>query len=172
MKIALVGLADSCLEGYDPNAWDRRYHMGQDLWAASATDVFEMHDRDHWGHGQRLEYLARTEATVWMRDWWSDLPNSKAYPLDLVTKDCRLTEPYFECTASYMLGQAISEFPDQIGIYGITGDEGYEQRANLEYLIGVARGRGIQVDVHPNSELFTSRWQCGYYGKQDPKEAA
>lgn len=170
MKIAIVGLADSCLGGYDPTEWDRRYHMGQDLWAAGATDVFEPHEREHWGRGERLAYLQRTEAAVWLEEWWSDLPHSKAYPFDIV--ETAVGRRYFECTAAYALGLAITESPDMIGLWGITGDEGYEQRANLEYLIGVAHGRGIEDWTHPNSSLFTSRWQCGYYGRQDPKEAA
>ena len=49
---------------------------------------------------------------------------------------------------------------------------GITVRANLEYLIGVARGKGTAVWIHPNSDLFTSQWQSGAYGRQDPKEAA
>lgn len=170
MRIAVVGLASSCLVTYEPSLWDRRYHMGQDLWA-DATDVFEMHERDHWGHGDRLSYLTQTDATVWMRDPWSDL-EATSFPLYDVMVACRMAEPYFECTAAYMLGHAISQRPERIGLYGITGEDEYRQRANLEYLIGVGRGKGIDVWVHPGSDFFDSQWQCGQYGRQDPKEAA
>lgn len=80
-------------------------------------------------------------------------PNAQVYPLDDVIA---ITGDYFSCTISYILGYAIYKDVKDIIIVGVTGDEDYSyQRPGLEYMIGVARGRGINVDIRGKTELFT-----------------
>lgn len=174
MRIAIIGLADVCLSGApkgDSDEWDQRWHMGQDLWAP-ATDVFEMHPRDHWSADQeRLGYLRRTDAAVWTRDFQNDIPNNRLYPIHKV--EIAVGRRYFECTAAYMLGLAISLAPEAIGLWGISGEaECREQRPNLEYLIGLATGRGIEVRIGEGANLLTSAWRSGIYGNMDPSPYA
>jgi len=68
----------------------------------------------------------------------------------------------------YLLGFAILNEVDEIHLYGIDllCDGEYEyQRPNAEYLIGVARGKGIKVHIPEESALckFDHR-----YGYEDP----
>ena len=136
--------------------------MGQDL-LANATDVYEIHEEDHWANGERLAYLSRTIAQVWLREPSERLPKARVIP--------GVPIGYRECTAAYMLAHVIPQ-TDVIGIYGITGDDEYEwERANLEFWIGYGMGQGVEFKIHPNSKLMTSRFICGHYGKQDWKAA-
>lgn len=67
-----------------------------------------------------------------------------------------ITGDYYQCTPAYMLGMAIMEGVEDIIITGVTAREDRSiQRANLEYLIGFARGRGINVEVIGDSDLLT-----------------
>ena len=55
----------------------------------------------------------------------------------------------------------------RVHIYGVGApfDSHYvQQRSNLEYLIGFARGTGMEVVVSEKSELLTSHWDAGIYG--------
>ena len=74
---------------------------------------------------------------------YSDIPNATAYPMEDVSA---VVGDYFNSSIAYMLGLAIVEKVDRIGIWGVDlncDDEFAYQRPNAEYLIGFARGRGI-----------------------------
>lgn len=91
-------------------------------------------------------------------------PNSVTYPYEEVS---RSVTPYLESSMAYMLALAIHEGFDEIGLYGMQvamWDEYRYQRPNLEYLIGLAQGRGIKCEPCPGSLLMTSVWTDGRYG--------
>ena len=84
----------------------------------------------------------------------------------------RSGEPYLESTFAYMLAYAIhlhaeGEPITRIGLWGIDLDSASEwayQRPNAEYLIGFARGRGIDVHIPKEAHLTRSFWSVGRYG--------
>lgn len=76
------------------------------------------------------------------------------YPFDAVAKT--IGQAYWNSSIAYAMALAIHEGAQEIAIYGVdmdgTDEFGY-QKANMEYLIGVARGRGIRVYIPPQSAL-------------------
>jgi hypothetical protein len=115
---------------------------------------FEMHDRSLWERrgADYLALLRDSDVPIYMQRQEPDIPMSRAYPLGPVSK---LTGDYFNSSIAYMLGLAILERRD-VMIYGVdnhTEDEWAYERPCNEYLIGVARGRGLKVWIHPESSL-------------------
>ena len=141
---------------------------------------FEMHDREVHAEmftAKRLELLRGLEAPVLMTRVHPDIPQSRRYPLELVQ---RVFAGYrmgpFGCYTSsmaYMLALAILEMPDILGTWGIdmlTRGEYEIQKAQCEYLLGNAEGRGIRVIVPAESALWKSRYPYGY--QKPPAEPA
>lgn len=94
-----------------------------------------------------------------------DYPHSEAFPLAEVA-EC-LGRRYFESTVAYMIGLAIFEGWRHIGLWGVqmgTTLEYIEQRPNIEWLIGLAEGRGIKIELMPGSRLCMSHFEAGVYG--------
>lgn len=82
------------------------------------------------------------------------------YPLDGVIK-C-IGRDYFGSTFGYMLAYAIYLNVEKIKCWGIDLDNDTEwavQRPNAEWLIGLAEGRGIKVDIAEGSSLMKYNWK-------------
>ncbi len=79
------------------------------------------------------------------------VPTSVEFPLYKVVFSVLGEEPYIVGTLNYALAYAIyMEKYDTIEIYGcnlISGEEWVYQRPNAEHLIGIAKGRGIKVNI-------------------------
>lgn len=105
--------------------------------------------------------LRMAKVPVVMLETHPDIPMSMKFPMkeigDLIGKT-RQGTPYLESSIAYMVAMAIYEKVDRIGIWGVdlhcTSEYAF-QRPNLEYLIGLARGRGIKVYIPPQSALLT-----------------
>lgn len=175
-KVAILGFAESYREAPfdDPSVhiagmnelW--RYLPRWDSW-------FEMHPRAIFAeHGNRdqaahLAYLQGLDGSrpVYMLEAHSDIPGSRAYPINEVTLGVfpRHVGAYFTSTVSFMLALAIYQKAEWIGLYGIdlASDTEYtQQRAATEYLIGLAHGMGIEVHVATGSALMKSGRIYGY----------
>ncbi len=105
--------------------------------------------------------LRMSKVPVYMLDKQDDIPMSVQYPMkeigDLVGRT-RQGTPYLESSIAYMLALAIYEKVDRVAIFGVDlhcETEYAYQRPNLEYLIGLARGKGIKVYIPPQSTLLT-----------------
>ncbi len=119
-----------------------------------------------------------SKVPVVMLDAQPDIKMSVRYPIEEVTRLIGKTAngtPYLESSIAYMMAMAILELKpgDKIGIWGVDlhcDSEYAYQRPNLEYLIGLARGRGIRVIVPPQSALLSH--QAGVpYGYWSTTEA-
>lgn len=103
---------------------------------------------------------------VYMQQRHEDIPASVALPIkELSEHFFPGEEPYFTSTPSYMIAMAIMQGYEEIGVYGIDllQDEEYAyQRPGAEYLIGVARGRGIKVHIPKQSALVKANYLYGY----------
>lgn len=89
-------------------------------------------------------------------------PFAEKYPFEEVAST---TGDYFNSSISYLLALAIHEGATEIGIWGVdmsAGEEYGYQKPNCEYLIGLARGKGIPVYIPEVSPL------CKFNGEGIP----
>lgn len=140
---------------------------------------FEMHQnwRNFLGNDEdaarHKAWLAGLTVPVMMLKEEPDIPQSRAFPMaavgDLIGRTAHGTV-YLESSIAYMMALAMLEGADRIGIWGCdlaTGGEYAYQRPNMEYLIGLARGRGTSVYV-PAQNALLSPCRTVPYGMDDP----
>jgi hypothetical protein len=133
--------------------------------------VFELHDQETILNDKR-DYKSITCPIIvnGTAEYWKDVNNAFHYPIDSVLKAVHLThERYITSTIAYMLAYAI-----YLGEYNhitisrchLSASEEYaHQRPCVEYLIGVAREKGITVNVDADSEILYSPYLYGYEKK-------
>lgn len=106
---------------------------------------------------------SRNGLPIYMQREWKDIPNSIALPLNEMTKaflphrSSSSTDHYYTSSPSYMLVLAMLLGFQTIRMFGFdmgTKTEYHYQKANMEYLIGIAHGRGIDVQL-PGSTILT-----------------
>jgi len=95
------------------------------------------------------------------------IPNSTQFPFEesyklfaLLQRENKPGQPYYTNTIAYMMALAIMEGFDRIELYGIEMSGGTEyayQKACLEYFIGLANGRGIEVYLPEHCALMNAR---------------
>jgi len=168
MRIALLGMHELTMSGFDARDWDEVFGLAHDLETPiRCTHAFEAHSREiveahNPAHVDRLRALADMMPlqTAWE---WPDLGRYHSVaPYGHV-----LYSSWIESSIAYMMATSIDRDPEVIGIYGVDMAEGEEygyQRPNMAYLIGVAEGLGIEVILHPASRLLDSEWTGGCYG--------
>jgi hypothetical protein len=174
-KIAILGFADSWkqapfaddtvemwglneLHKYVPR-WDRWFELhDSETLGATVRDLSEGEQKRH------LEWLSREHGKpIYMQPQFvGRFPNAIAYPLEAM---CQTFGRYFTSSIGYMVALAISEGATWIGLYGIdlASDIEYpHQRPNTEYLIGLARGKGIHVEIAPGAAVCKAGFLYGY----------
>ena len=160
MQVAIVGLAPSTHDQapFEDPDWET-WGLALDNESYPYLDrAFEMHPLSFIREVKPLiERRMREEIDVplYMQEAYPEIPNATPYPIGDVIA---IIGDYFNSSISYMLGLAILEKVDRIGIWGVdmAGDDefGY-QRPNTEYMIGFAKGLGIDVVVPEESSLLT-----------------
>ena len=151
LKIAIIGLAPGSRDAapWDDPDWELWGLPWDDFGWARFNRTFEMHD----------ERLLKSEHSKRCSDYEQRLKEcrpytQKNYPFDAVAKS--IGQAYWNSSIAYAMAMAIHEGADEIGIWGVhmegTDEYGY-QKANMEYLIGVARGKGIKVYIPKESSL-------------------
>lgn len=180
-KIAIVGKcsnsrSDAPLDLHDWEIWGLAWDP-----LPICHRYFEMHWywRNFLGGGPAAEahytWLAGMTVPVYMIQVEPDIPMSVAYPFQEIADKIGKTSygtAYIESSIAHMMALAILEGADRIGIWGCdlaTGGEYAYQRPNMEYLIGLARGKGIQVYVPPQNTLLSPCRKVPY-GMKDPDE--
>lgn len=81
------------------------------------------------------------------------VPNAEVYPLEEVKAS---VGDYFNSSIAFMFALAIHQKAEVIGLWGVdmNGHDEYQyQRPNMEYLIGLASGKGITVLLPDASPL-------------------
>jgi len=182
-KICILGKASGSrnLAPIDNPEWEI-WTLGWDACTRSEL-LFEVHPRWHWEGKDRADYYKTVSKPVYMMEHHEDIPTCIKYPLDEVGEIVGMNnegKPYLECSISYMLGIALKSHIEnqdiaRVGIWGVDlrgGTEWIYQKANLNYLVGLARGLGMKVFIPKESGLLSSNWQSGIYGYIDPKEDA
>lgn len=167
MKVAIVGLSPSTIDQapWGDDSWQKWGMAWSPSYWSAMDRLFEMHDRPDLERRRRPDYWERLASIDWspvyMQQAWSDIPASVAYPLDAVTSSvfagfprARWTEngqaDWYNCSPAYMMALALHEGAESIGLWAIDVNDGTEhayERPCLEYLIGLAVGRGVEVIV-------------------------
>jgi len=110
---------------------------------------------------------------VYMQQRRPDVAKSHALPKQWIEDDLADTGmrgklgQYKTSAPAWMLGQCIAAGFEEIHLYGIdmaTLTEYAEQRSCMEFLMGVAAGRGIKVSVPDTSDLLHSVGQYAFGG--------
>lgn len=163
-KVAIVGGAPSRrLAPVEDRSWEI-WGLGTERFKLPRADRwFEMHsepqlifyyDKIRGGKfAAHMRFLASLKCPVYMQQPHRLVPNSVTYPLSEVVKECGRC---FSSSVSYMLGLAIYEGFQGIGMWGVdmTSKEEYQyQWAGVQYLLALAKARGIHVYLPPGCPI-------------------
>lgn len=161
LKVAIIGLSPTTRDfapwmNPDWEKWGLPWDNG--AWHCMHR-LFEMHDMrllksEHCkrpaGYFDRLKDCG---VPLYMQKAYSKL-KAKRYPFREVAKT---TGHYWNSSIAYAMALAIHEGAEEIALYGVDmkGDDEYGyQKPNMEYLIGLAIGRGIKVTIPDESPLL------------------
>ena len=185
MKIAIVGTAPSSRmqAPFDDKDWQ--------IWACSPgvaegfttfCDLprfdawFELHRFDEPALAEKLNADGIEAYRVWMRQLAADgvkvvtqepIDGGTRYPIEDMTEKFGR---YFTNTISYMIAYAIEAGATDIMLTGVDMaaiDEYGSQRPSCEYHLGIAKGRGINVEIPLVSDLLKCRKMYAF----DPEDA-
>lgn len=167
-KVAIIGLSPST---HDEAPWAdeewEKWGLPWDAYAPRCSVLFEMHDRSLWeGRRGYLDRLRELPGPIYMQHQHPDIPGSEEYPLAAAQE--ALGADYFGSSPAYMAALAAVYKVPQVGLWGVelAEDSAYEhQRPNLEYVLGVLRGRGVRVDVCQPSALLRHRPEHKFDGR-------
>ena len=169
-KIAILGTAPSsiALAPYNDPSWE--------IWNIGANQVhgqrfdrwFELHTKyvleSAGAWVPRLPFLkeAGNKLIVGHLCTNEELPEAQLFPLKEITE---VFGSYFTSTVAWMIALAIYEGVDQIGLWGVDmiGDLEYSyQRSGCEYMLGIAKGRGIKIVLPPQCPLLRAERMYGF----------
>lgn len=159
LKVAIVGLSSTThdLAPWSDPAWEK-WGLPWDAYWARMDRLFEMHDRrlleSEYSNRRPgyFELLRTCGVPLYMQDAYDDLGATR-YPFEAVGED---TGRYWNSSIAYAMAMAIHEGAEEIAIYGVdmaADDEYGYQRPNMEYLVGLAKGKGIKVTIPWQSPL-------------------
>jgi hypothetical protein len=126
--------------------WDRWFQLHPPVW------------KGHPFYGRSLEhveFLKTCDVPLFMRYPNPEFPTAVEYPLEDVRTS--LGRPYITSTAANMIGLAIHEEVDEIRLFGVnmsSNSEYVDQRPCVEWMLGLAEGRGIKVEVPSSSPVL------------------
>lgn len=126
-------------------AWDRWFELHPIAWQE------ERHPR----HMHELRRVREGECAIYMQEKLDSYPAAVRYPREKVEA---LTPHghYHQGTFDFMVALAILEGAGAIALHGVTlvSGEPLAAKACLEYWLGIAEGRGIEVTTEPWSDVF------------------
>lgn len=168
MRIAILGASSNSLlgvpwESTEIEFWaGASFHKLQPELAPAVNCWFEMHNnverlRDGW-----LGWAVENQPKCYLQEAHPELSGSAAYPIAEITMKFGR---YFTSTVAYMIALAIRVKASEIFLFGVDmkcGDEYTHQKPCTEYMIGLARGFGIDVCIHDRSPLLKADTLYGY----------
>lgn len=129
-----------------------------EVWCPRADAVFQMHVETIWrnpnnrndkGHADWLK--TQRDTVVYMQEMYIDVPMSRKYPLEEVLSGLHINKRYITSSVAYALALASHLGYKRIELYGVemeTDTEYRYQRDGVTFWVGVAVGRGIEVELH------------------------
>lgn len=190
-KVAVVGFTThNQLAPWQDEAWDLKglndlhsnfeaYRPG--IFTTDRVEWYQLH-RDQNGafHGVRdpnhMQWMQAQSCPIWMWQPHPLITSSRAFPLTEILSAplCHgrtlSPEGYYNNSISWMIAHAIYQGYQTIGVWGVDmalegvhGQSEYgHQRPSVEYIIGVARGLGVEVVLPDESEICRSAFLYGY----------
>jgi len=156
-KVAIVGGGPTRLYApYHDKSWDIWAFSSRDYKYPRITRWFEIHHPTDLRQqlasrklGRRtfadyVNFMRKLRCPVYMQARYKYIPNSVRFPIERVLDEFGRC---FTSTASYMVALAMLEGYNVIGLWGVNprGKEYGPQRGALEYLLSLARQKGIRV---------------------------
>lgn len=156
-------------DGIKGHRWDRHMDPHPLDWSAINHKAEDWRTYKEWfekNHGDGLIYLPRLDPET------AEVPNGVAFPFDEIIE--HVGREYFSSAIGWQLGLALLlnekyGAPNHISLYGIDlrGVSEYEyQRPNAEWLIGIAQGRGIEIEIPKESALLNQDNRSPLYGRE------
>lgn len=187
-KVAIVAMGNSkdTYGGILSNQGGNRHRLWDEVWAINAMGGVIHCDRIYHMDDIKVQEIraeARPESFVagmleWMRETdvpiitckaYPDYPTSEEYPLKDVLDN--ISVPYLNTTVAYALADAIRLGVRSIGLYGV--DFSYPNlhkrekgRGCVEFLLGVAAQRGIEIELAHNTTLLDANEPSVHVHKQ------
>jgi hypothetical protein len=172
-KVAIVGFATSSrdLAPFDDPSYE--------IWTLNqlyrhvprATRHFDIHvnwQEDNVEGTDHEGWIKEAPIPTYMMSRDPKLPNSVRFPIERVIEDAGVD--YFTSTVAFEVGLAISEGFKEIALFGIdliVGTEYSVQKACLEFWLGMAHARGINVRIPAESALLKHAYRYGYEREPD-----
>jgi hypothetical protein len=183
-RVEIVGFASSSrtLAHFDdPNVkiWSLNHAHS---WIPRWDVFFEIHPKERLQiKDEHSEWLKaqpgpNTEGykPIYMQEHYDEVPASVKFPKDEINtwlaKEFDAPPDYYTSSIAQMLALAMFQGYKSIGLYGIdmlNDDEYYYQRSGLEFIIGLAKGRGIKIDIPKESALLKCNYIYGYVAPPD-----
>jgi hypothetical protein len=149
-----------------------------EIWGVNSTHllrnvdrIIDIHDRVKPKEEKdqiHMEQLRKKSIPTYSQDEMEGFDNVKKYPLDEIVKE--FDTDYFGSGIDYMIALAIYEGATDIHLYGVcmmTESEYAHQKASVEYWVGIARGRGIDIKVHGEHSVILKTRNGLIYGYQE-----
>lgn len=139
----------------------------------------------YYGHEDFVKHIVALNIPVITKHHYPEIPLSRPYPLQELLEEFRLLppqdkklsinellrrgRPYFTSTIAYMVAMAIYEGFEQILVHRMqvytVNAEYFEQKACINFWLGIAVGRGIDLMLSEDSHLCrASPWEPNLYG--------
>lgn len=172
-KIAIVGTSpSSCMDApYSDETWEiwalgRNYQLNQryTLW-------FELHDfwllKELQMIKEQFDFIKSCGDKLIINAPHPEYPKAQIYPKDEIL--AKYPRRYFTSSIAWMMALAMEQNPAEIGLWGIdlcVNEEYNYQKGCVEYLVGIAEGRGIKVTIPHVSSICRASY---LYGFEEPK---
>jgi len=171
-KVAFVGYATSSRDlapfndpEYDIVGLNQLYRFipRSDAW----FDIHLNWEEDNVDGTDHRAWLAACGIPIFMAEPDKDLPTAVRYPLQACMT---LGADYFTSTISYMIAWGIHQGYKRIELYGIdliVGTEYEVQKSAVEFWLGIAHGRGIEIKLPVACALLKATHRYGYQKEPD-----
>ena len=172
-KVAIIGFATSSrdLAPFDDESYE--------IWTLNqlyrhvprSTRHFDIHcnwEEDNVEGTDHAGWIRDAPIPTYMMDAHSEFPNAVRYPIERVIEDAGID--YFTSTVAFEVALAMAEGFKEIALFGIdliVGTEYSVQKANLEFWLGMAHARDINVRIPTASALLKQAYRYGYEREPD-----
>ena len=124
------------------------------LWDMHPPELWRDPTKKSWDP-KYLSWLQANRIPIMMLAVHADVPSSIKYPFETMVTE--FPRGYMTNHVAYMIALALMEGITNLALFGCdynTNSEYGPQRGSVEYWLGVAEGRGVQVQLPPGCDLL------------------
>jgi hypothetical protein len=182
-KVAIIGSHASTLVGcpWNDPTWEFWAHSSCAMLVppGKVSLYIDVHPRHCFqkarknGFEDYYQWLRHQPTPILMQERYKDIPQAIEYPL----AEMKSTWPglQFGSQVAYLIAYALARGVTHIGLFGVeyAHDSEYKfQRGNAQLWLGIALGRGVQVQVSPKSTLLRELEDYAYETHKTPEKVA